>query len=44
MTFDSAGSCSLDNGTARNAKLFGVDNSSLSHADNHKNIFLVLCE
>ena len=27
-----------------NAIVFGVDNSSLSHADNHKNNFLVLCE
>ena len=27
-----------------NAIVFGVDNSSLSHADNHENNFLVLCE
>ena len=34
ITFDSAGSCSFDKDTARNVIIFGVDNSSLSHADN----------
>ena len=34
ITFDLAGSCSFDEGTARNVIVFGVDNSSLSHADN----------
>ena len=34
ITFDSAGSCSFDKDTARNVIVFGVDNSSLSHADN----------
>ena len=42
---DSAGSWSFDNDIARNAIIFCVDNnSSSSHADNHKNNFLVLDE
>ena len=41
ITFDSAGSWSFDNGIAR---MFDVDNSSSSHADNFKNNFLVLGE
>ena len=41
-TFDSAGLWSFD--TARNVIIFGVDNSSLPHADNRKNNFLVLGE
>ena len=41
-TFDSAGSWSSDNDTTRNTIIFGVDGSSSSHADNRKNIFLVL--
>ena len=44
ITFDSAGSLSLDNGTARNVIIFGVDNSSSSHDENRKNNFLVLGE
>ena len=44
IIFDSAGSWSFDNGTAKNVIIFGVDNSSSSHADNRKNIFLVLGE
>ena len=44
ISFDSAGSWSIDNDTARNVKIFGVDNSSLSHFDNHKNILLVVSE
>ena len=39
ITFDSAGSRILDNGTARNIIFSTVDNSSLSHADNRKNSF-----
>ena len=39
ITFDSAGSWSFDNDTARNVINFGVDNSSSSHADYHKNNF-----
>ena len=35
---------SFDNDTARNVIIFGVDNSLLSHSDNHKNILLVLSE
>ena len=44
ITFDSAGSWSFDNHTARNVIIFGVDNSLLSHSDNHKNILLVLSQ
>ena len=39
ITFDSAGSWSFNSNTARNVIIFGVDNSSSSHADNHKNNF-----
>ena len=40
------GACSLDfvNELARNVVIFGVVNSSSSHADNCKNNFLVLGE
>ena len=44
ITFDSAGSWSFDNDFARNVIVFGVDNSSSSHADTRKNNFLVLGE
>ena len=44
ITFDSAGSWSFDNDTARNVIIFGVDNSSSSHSDNRKNNFLILGE
>ena len=37
-------SWSFDNDIARNVIIFGVHNSSSSHADNHKNDFLVLSE
>ena len=40
ITFDSAGSWTFD--FARNVIIFGIDNSSLSYSDNHKNIFLIL--
>ena len=43
-TFDSAGWWSFDNDTARKVIIFGVDNNSSSHADNHKNNFLALGE
>ena len=43
-TFDSAGSWGFDNDTARDFIIFGVDNSSSSHADNRRNNFLVLVE
>ena len=41
ITFDSVGSWSFDNEIARNAIMFGADNSLLSHDDNRKNNFLV---
>ena len=44
ITFDSGGSWSFDNGFVRNVIIFGVDNSSSSHADNRKNNFLILGE
>ena len=44
ITFDSTGSWSFDNDTTRNVIIFGVDNSSLSHADNRKIKILVLDE
>ena len=40
IAFDSVGLWSF----SRNVAIFGVDNSSSSHADNCKNIFLVLGE
>ena len=40
-TFDSAGSWSFDNDTATNDIIFGVGNSSSSHADDHQD-FAVL--
>ena len=44
IAFDEKGECSFDNNTAGNVKIFDVDNSSSSHADNLKNNFLVLGE
>ena len=35
---------SFGNDFVRNVVIFGVDDSSSSHADNCKNNFLVLCE
>ena len=43
ITFDKAGSCSFNNGTARNV-IFSVDSSSSSHVDNRKNSFSVVGE
>ena len=40
-TFDSGGSLSFDNGTARNVIIFAVDSSSSSHVDSRKNNFLI---
>ena len=40
--FDAKGTWSLGNGYVRNVVIFSVDNSLSSHADNHKNNFLVL--
>ena len=39
IRFDSAGSWSFDNDTARNVINFGIDNSSSSHDDNCRNNF-----
>ena len=39
ITFDSVDSWSFDNDSAINVTIFGVDNSSSSHADNCKNNF-----
>ena len=44
INFDSAGLWNFNNDIANNITNFGVDNSSPSHADNHKNNFLVLGE
>ena len=41
MTFNNA---VFDNVFASNVKIFGVDDSSFSHSDNHKNNFLILSE
>ena len=41
IAFDSAGSWSFDNDSARNFIVVGVDNSLSSHSDNRKNNFLV---
>ena len=40
ITFDSACSWNFDNDTAKNIIVFGIDNSSSSHANNLKNNFL----
>ena len=42
IAFDWKGDWSFDNDYARNVIIFGVDNSSSSHADNLKNNFLIL--
>ena len=44
ITFDSEGSWSFNNSTARNIVIFGFDNNSSSHSDNCKNNFLILGE
>ena len=44
VTFDSAGSWRFGNDFTKNVVIFGVDNSSVSYADNYKNNFLVLDE
>ena len=44
ITIDSASSWSFDNDTARNVIIFGIDNSSPSHAENRKNNFLLISE
>ena len=42
IKFDRIGFWSFDNDNSGNVLIFGVDNSSSSHAVNRKNIFLVL--
>ena len=44
IVFDGTGSWSFGNDFTRNVLFFGVDNSSSSHIDNHKNNFIVLGE
>ena len=44
IAFDGSDSWSFGNDSARNVRNFDTDNSSLSHTDNLKNIFLVLSE
>ena len=44
IVFDGKGEWSFGNDYARNVIIFGSDNSSLSHADNLKNNFLLLGE
>ena len=44
IKFDSAGFWSFDNDAAANVIIFGVGNSSSSHAENRKNNILVLGE
>ena len=44
IAFDGKCEWSFANGYARNVIIFGVDNSSSSHADNLKNNFLILGE
>ena len=42
IAFDGKGEWSFDNDYTRNIIIFGIDNSSSSHADNLKNNFLML--
>ena len=44
IAFDGRGSWSFGNDFCRNAVIFGFDNSSSYHTDNHKNDFLILGE
>ena len=44
MELHSAGPQSFENHFARNVIVFGIDNSSSSHSDNHKNNFLILSD
>ena len=44
IAFDGVNSWSFGNDYATNVVIFGFDNSSLSHSDNHKNNFLILRE
>ena len=42
IAFDGNGEWSFDNGYARNIVIFGVNNSSSYHADNHKKVKEIL--
>ena len=42
IAFDGKGLRSFNDVFPRNVKIFGVDNSSLSHTDNLRNDFLIL--
>ena len=42
IAFDSGGSWSFDNSTARDVIIFGVESCSSSYVDNRKNNFLIL--
>ena len=44
IAFDGVNSWSFGNDYATNVVIFGFDNSSLSHSNNHKNNFLILRE
>ena len=44
IAFDRKGELSFCHGFARFVVIFGTDNSSISHTDNHKNKFSVLDE
>ena len=44
IAFNGLGSWSFGNDFARNFIIFGIDNSSTSHTNNRKKIFLVLVE
>ena len=44
FSFDGKGEWNFGNDSARNIEIFGIDNSSSSHTDGHKNYFLVLGE
>ena len=41
IVFDGKGEWNFDNDYARNVIIFGIDNTSSSHADNLKNNFLI---
>ena len=44
LAFDWNGEWRFGNNYARNIRIFGVDNSSSSHSENHKNNFSILGE
>ena len=44
IAFDGTVLWNFQNDSARNVVIFGVDNCSSSHTDNHKNNLLMFCE